>query len=241
MKSSTKLSWALCVSLFTCSYSARILQVAMQIYLNLGMAYGVSFVRGWESMAILIGAVLGPLSVWILSFWFNRKTVVVVALAIDTLSAVLVLSASTLVQVVVAGGFVGFSNIMICTAAALWQAENAEPHRRGPKIVLLLVAAGLGAVLSVWLNFIFNMTLPTLASVRAVVGIQLIFLAASTALVVFFATDSYRYGPPASHLTQLTILGGSSRTTSLTKPEPPWLGCAIKTNPHQRSTNSSTA
>lgn len=234
MKSSTKLTWALCVSLFSVSYSARILQVAMQVYTSMGMVSGAGYIRGWESLSVLIGAVLGPLSVWLLSFFFNRKTVVLIALAIDTLSAILVVSAWTLLQVVVAGGFAGFSNSMICTAAALWQAENAEQHQRGPKIVLLFVAAGLGAVLSIWINFIFNMIYPYLVGVRAAVGIQFIFIVLSAVLVVFSATDSYRCVPQAGDSIRLTSPGGCSHTASLMRLGLHLLACTTRTSPCQR-------
>ena len=193
MKASTTLSWALCSSLFSASYSSRILQFAMGLYLRMGMAHGMQLYYGWDSVAILVGAVLGPLLVWLLSPFLNRKYLVLVGLAITAFSAILTVSANQIIQVIVGSGFVGISNTMILTAATLWQVENADSQHRGQKVVLLLVSAAAGNVACGWLTFILVRTsAPTIAGVRALVGIQLVFIALASALVLF-ATDSYRY------------------------------------------------
>lgn len=143
-------------------------------------------------MALLIGGVTGPLAAWALSLVLNRKQVMLIAIVIGTLQAILVLSAEDVIQLLVAAGLAGLSNTMMYTIAVLWQAENAEANQRGKKIVLLLIAAAAGSALTTWINFIFNVARPTLAGLRAAVGVQFIFIAVS-ALLIFFATDSYRY------------------------------------------------
>lgn len=161
------------------------------MYISMGMNYGMHVLYGWDSVAILVGAFLGPLLVWLLSRFINRKHVVLIALALTALSGILAVSANQGLQVVIGGGFVGLSNTMMLTAACLWQVENADSWRRGPKVVLLLVAAGTGNALCSWITFIINRTYPSIVGVRVAVGIQLVFVLAA-AVMVFIATDSYR-------------------------------------------------
>lgn len=140
---------------------------------------------------MLIGAFLGTLVVWPLSWVLSRKQVMFVTIAVGLLGGIIVTASDSAVPLLVGAGFAGVSNTMTYITASLWQAENAEPHHRGKRIILQYLGGLIGYALATWISFAFRVTSVTYQALKGVVSIQLIFLLVALGLV-YFAPDSYR-------------------------------------------------
>ena len=114
-----------------------------------------------------------------------------VAIGIGLLASILSIAATNSILFIVAGAFAGLANTMICLIASLWQAENAEAHNRGRKVVLLYLSAAVGYALASWIGFAFFMTSVAAAAFRGVMSLQIIFFLLAL-VFIYFATDSYR-------------------------------------------------
>lgn len=191
MRPSTLLTVALCACQFSASLAVVLTALASTAMASSGITSGAVSAFGWVSIAMLVGAFLGPLVVWPLSWVLSRKQLTFLSIAIALLGAILVTAASSAVPLLVGAGFAGVSNAMIYITASLWQAENAQSHHRGKRIILQFIAGLTGYALGTWISFAVRMFASSFEALRGVVGIQLIFLVVALGLVNF-APDSYR-------------------------------------------------
>jgi hypothetical protein len=191
MKTSTKCSLALCASLFTTTYSSNILLVALSTFIRLGIRPGTGFFRGSEVISYIIGDFVGPLVVWSLSAYANRKLTALISLCICGVAGILAATAMYTTQAIIAGAVVGLSHTMMFTVTILWQTENADAGDRARKLVLLFVALAAGRALAQWISFALA-SQSSYTAVRVVAGSQILLAAATAALLHFLGPESYR-------------------------------------------------
>jgi MFS family permease len=190
MKSTTKSSLALYISLFTSTYSSIILTIALWSFMRDGAP--ILFFRGSEVITHMVGDLIGPLLILLLSAHFNRKRTALIALGVSAVAGILTVSAMSSIQAVVASFFVGLSQAMMFTVAILWASENADTNNRGRKVVLLFVAVSVGRAVAEWVGFAI-VSGPSSIAVRLVAGVQIALVAATATLLHFSGIDSYRY------------------------------------------------
>ena len=192
MATSKLLSWALCLALFGAAFSSRILSIAASSLTATGIASGTRSLSSWVAVALMVGMIVGPLLVWLLSRFVGRKPVVLCAIVSGILAAILTTSASLMQQLFVGAGFTGLSLGMVVTTASLWLVETAETPDRCKKIVLLNIAAAAGSAVATWIEFIFTMTATNGQVFRGCMDLQLVFQVPAFFLV-FRSPESFRY------------------------------------------------
>ena len=191
MKASTKLTLALCFTLYSVSFSTRITNAAAT-YIMAGHSLRASNqALSYTQLSFYLGAFVGGLLSWPLSMVLSRKRTIVLSISIAALAAILQTAAFSVVQIQVGYAFTGLANGMVYTVANLWQAENAEARERGERIMLLQVGAAAGYAVGAWIEIAVAMTVYEPQSFRIAMGIQLIWQAI-TIVLVCYAPESYR-------------------------------------------------
>lgn len=112
-----------------------------------------STVQGTVVALYAVGGLFGALSCIGLGDIFGRRRVIMVACGVQMIGAVLMTSAVTFAQLVVSRLVIGVGTGGVLATVPIWQSELSSTSKRGAHVVTIGPFAGLGATLTLFVDF----------------------------------------------------------------------------------------